>query len=112
MRTASAFVLLLLGAVTAVAQDNPGTGAHLPAQAAADVMRQTANTDVAFLPAAYVNGSYQQNNLASLVQFPTEKIAVLNLTGADLRKALQRSVSLYPMENSSFLQISGLTVDF
>jgi 5'-nucleotidase/2',3'-cyclic-nucleotide 2'-phosphodiesterase/3'-nucleotidase/5'-nucleotidase len=37
---------------------------------------------------------------------------VVNLTGAQLRQAFERSLSLYPQPNTSFLQISGFEVTF
>jgi len=109
------FALLLPGilATCALAQlIDPSTGAHLASQCAADAIRREAGSDGAFLAAGYVNPSYDPNNLASLLQFPAEHIVVLNLTGSDIRAALQRSASLYPEPNTSFLQLSGFTVEF
>ena len=100
-------------ACVALAQSNdPSTGAHLPSQAAADAIRKEANSDGAFLAAGYINPSYDSNNLATLLQFPAEKIVVLNLTGSEIKAAFQRSASLYPEPNTSFLQISGFDVEF
>jgi 2',3'-cyclic-nucleotide 2'-phosphodiesterase (5'-nucleotidase family) len=113
--------LLIGAALTAVAvlgwaqasqAANPGTGAHLPSQAAADILRDVAGTDGAFLAAGLVRETYSPDNLASLMQFPTDEIAIVSLTGADIREAFERSVRLYPQPNSSFLQISGFTVEF
>jgi 2',3'-cyclic-nucleotide 2'-phosphodiesterase (5'-nucleotidase family) len=111
MNRAVSFLLMTALAASCLAQ-NPGTGAHLPSQAAADVIRDAAGTDGAFLAAGLVNESYDPSNLASLVQYPTEKLVVLNLKGADIRQAFQRSLSLYPQANTSFLQISGFSVEF
>ena len=91
---------------------DPGVGAYLPGQSAADVLREAAGADCAFLAAAYVNPSYDPKNLASLIQFPTEKISVLNLSGVEIKRALERSVSLYPQPNVSFLQVSGFSIEF
>lgn len=111
-RTLSA--ILVCGVVLAWAfQSKDGTtGAHLPAQAAADVLREAAGTDGAFLAARNVNETYDQANLASLMQYPTENIVVVTLTGKELRSAFERSVALYPQPNPSFLQISGFSVEF
>jgi 2',3'-cyclic-nucleotide 2'-phosphodiesterase (5'-nucleotidase family) len=43
---------------------------------------------------------------------PTEGVAVVRITGKDLRSALNRSLSLYPRKNQGFLQLSGITVAF
>lgn len=113
MKRAFAFFSIVVIAGSGFAQSSdPSTGAHLPSQAAADVVRSVAKTDGAFLAAGYVNPSYEPSNLASLLQFPTEKIVVLDLKGSEVKAAFQRSVSLYPEPNTSFLQISGFTVEF
>lgn len=39
-------------------------------------------------------------------------LAVMELTGAELLAALERSVSVYPLESGGFLQVSGLKVKF
>jgi 2',3'-cyclic-nucleotide 2'-phosphodiesterase (5'-nucleotidase family) len=91
---------------------SPETGAHLPSQAAADVIKEAAAADAAFLPARSVNASYDANNLASLLQYPTDDIVVVKLSGKDIRAALERSISLYPQANSSFLQLSGIVAEF
>lgn len=112
-------ILAVLGTVVSVAfaqvkgvSTSPQGGAHLASQAAADVIRETAGSDIAFLPARSVGGTLDSSNLASLLQFPTDDIVVVKLQGKDIRAALERSVSLFPEANSSFLQISGLVVEF
>jgi len=114
MKKALFSLCLLLSAALALCQseNNPGLGSHLPSQAAADAIRTLAGTDGAFLAAGLVNSNYQQDNLASLLNEPTDKIAILNLKGSEIQQALQRSVSLYPQPNTSFLQISGFAVEF
>ncbi len=92
--------------------ENPDRGAHLPSQAAADVLRDVAQTDGAFLAAGLVKTSYQTNNLASLLQYPTDNIVIVKLSGAQLKQAFERSLSLYPQANTSFLQLSGFEVTF
>jgi hypothetical protein len=111
MKQLLAILSMVLMTGTAWAQ-NPGAGAHLPSQAAADVIRDAAGTDGAFLAAGLVRESYSQDNLASLLQFPTDEIVIVRLKGSEIRQAFERSVSLYPQPNSSFLQISGFTVEF
>lgn len=90
----------------------PDQGPHGPSQAAADVLRETAGADAAFLPARSLGGTLDPNNLASLVSFPADDVVVLKLKGRDIRAALERSVSLYPQPNSSFLQLSGIVAEF
>lgn len=93
-------------------QQNPETGAHAPSQAAADALRDFAGTDGAFLAAGLVKDSYQKDDLSTLLQYPTDAVLVLSLSGAQIRLALERSVALYPQPNTSFLQLSGFEVTF
>lgn len=116
MRTFSVLWLALVAALTLAqvrgSATNPETGAHLPAQAAADALREVAQTDGAFIAARSVSGTHDPNNLASMLQFPTDDIVVVKLTGRELRAAFERSISLYPQANSSFLQLAGFVVEF
>jgi len=96
----------------AVGQDSPQTGSNSASQVAADALRDFAGTDGAFLAAGLINKTFDKDNLASLIQYPTDAIVVLNLTGTDLKQALERSVSLYPQPNESFLQLSGIEATF
>ena len=97
---------------TAADLDNAETGANKASQAAADEIRSAAGTDGTFLAAALVRKDCDKDNLASLLQYPTDQIVVVNLTGALLKQALERSVSLYPQPNTSFLQLSGVEASF
>ena len=108
------FVLgfVLLTSVAFAADDNPETSAHLPSQAAADVLRQFAGTDLAFLAAGLVKTEYKKDDLATLLQYPTDEIVIVKLTGSQIKQALERSLSLFPQPNTSFLQLSGVEVTF
>jgi len=112
MKRLFALPLAILACAAFAQSSDPSTGAHLASQAAADAIRKEAGSDGAFIAAGYINPNYDSNNLATLVQYPAEKIVVLNLTGSDIKAALQRSASLYPEPNMSFLQISGFNVEF
>lgn len=106
-------LLSVFASSTAYAAEDPADiGAHKPSQAAADVIKDFAASDGAFLAAGLVKESYQKDNLASLLMYPTDHLVVVNLSGAQIRQAFERSVSLYPQPNSSFLQISGFEVSF
>lgn len=99
-------------ALTAKSDDSPEIGAHLGSQAAADVIRTFAQTDGAFLAAGLVKQDYSRDNLASLLQYQTDEIVVVTLTGAQIRQAFERSVSFYPQPSASFLQVSGFEITF
>lgn len=98
--------------IGAGAQEAPDRDAFGPAQAAADLVRDAAGADVAFLPAGIMYRDFIGDDLGKLVKYPTETIHVSKLTGAQIKQALNRSISLYPSPNSGFLQVSGLEVTF
>ncbi len=112
MRRVLVTIISAIAVCLSFAQDGAEVSAHLPAQAAADVIRQVASSDAAFLPAQFIKSGYKRDDLASLIQFPTDEIVVLNLTGAEIKKALEKSVSSYPQPNVSFLQLSGIEATF
>jgi len=105
-------VLFAMSSV-ARAEDGPEVGAHSASQSAADLLRDFAGSDGAFLAAGILKTkNFQKDNLASLLQYPTNSIVVLSLSGVQIREAFERSVSLYPQPNEGFLQISGFDVSF
>ena len=107
-------ICVLMSAVSAasMADDGPDLGAHSPSQSAADVIKEYAGSDGAFLAAGILKKNFQKDNLASLLQYPTNTVIVLSLSGSQIRAAFERSLSLYPQSNESFLQISGFEVTF
>ena len=104
--------LLLCVANIAKAEDGPDVGAHSASQSAADVIRDFAQADGAFLAAGILKKNYSKDNLATLLQYPTNTVVVIGLTGRQIRLAFERSLSLYPQPNEGFLQISGFDVTF
>ncbi|HEY3397425.1 MAG TPA: 5'-nucleotidase [Armatimonadota bacterium] len=85
---------------------------------AADALCASANTTVALVPAVSFKPGTIPAPGASLAQFssllqtPDESWAVSSLTGAQLRRALERSLSRAPLPNTAFLQVSGLTLTY
>lgn len=112
MKLFSTAILVLVASLTFA--QNPETGADKASQAAADVLRDYANTDGAFLAAGLVKSSFQKDrdDLSNLIQFPTDELVVVTITGAQVKQAFERSLSLFPQGNTSFLQISGFEVTF
>ncbi|MEA2553469.1 MAG: hypothetical protein QOJ65_1645 [Fimbriimonadaceae bacterium] len=105
-------VAMCLSPVAALAQQPFELGAYGPAQAAADVLRSSAHTDGAFIAAGLLKATTQRDNLAALFEFSSDEIVVVKLTGSQLKQAFERSLSVHPMPNSSFLQLSGFEVTF
>lgn len=99
-------------ACVALAADGPDTKAFGPAQDAADEIRAATGADIALLAAGMMFPKQKGADLSSLFKYPWDSIVVTQLTGAQLRAALSRSISLYPSPNNGFLQLSGVEVTF
>ncbi len=110
LRTLALFSLIA-GACFAVAE-NPEQGPHKPSQSAADALREATGADVAFLPAGMVRNLNSVQDLAQILQYPTDLVGVIKISGSQVRQALERSVSLLPLGSSSFLQLSGLEATY
>lgn len=105
--------MLCVGCLAALAfAQDAGSEAHPVAQAAADAIRDAAGADGAFVAAGLLKDGVLRGDLASIFQYPTDDIVVVRLTGAEVRQALERSVSSYPSSSRSFLQLSGFVVTF
>jgi 2',3'-cyclic-nucleotide 2'-phosphodiesterase (5'-nucleotidase family) len=102
--------ILALSCCTAFA--GPDDGAFAPAQNAADIVREAAGADAAFLAAGLLKPTFRQDDLSTMVRFPTDEIAVVTLSGSLIRSALERSVALYPSPSDSFLQLSNIVATF
>jgi 2',3'-cyclic-nucleotide 2'-phosphodiesterase (5'-nucleotidase family) len=103
---------LLLASVPVWAFEKPDVGPNAAAQSAADVLRTFAGADGAFIAGGSLKETFNKDDMSTMLQFPTDEIVVLKLTGDQIRQAFERSVSLYPEANKSFLQISGFEVTF
>lgn len=84
----------------------------------ADAVRQAADADIALVPASMLRSveieiaKVSGATVSQAVVDADEAIVVMNLTGTQVREALERSVSLAPKPNKGFLQISGLLVEY
>ena len=84
----------------------------------ADALCTASNTTVALVAGiSFKSGTIPANKpteqqITSLLQTPDETWAVSKLTGAQIRAALERSLSRVPLPNSAFLQVSGLKVKY
>jgi len=84
----------------------------------ADALRPAANADLAFVNASQIRpvnlpaGPITDEQIASVVAYPDETIALVQLKGSVVTACLERGLSQLPRINKGFLQISGLTVKF
>ena len=82
---------------------------------AADALCDAAATTIALAPAAAFErgreiapGEVTLEAVSDLLRSPGERWAVLDLTGGQIRRALERAVSFAPTPRAFFLQVSGL----
>lgn len=104
--------LLAVASCVSLGQKSPDSGANSAVQTAADILREAAKTDGAFIAAGIVKESFSSDNLASMLIYPSDEVVIVSLSGATIRAAFERSLSLYPQGNAGFLQISGFEVSF
>ena len=128
MRTTAAILILIMSALTAASADvqSPANLSSVGCQTQevslgdlmTDAVRTAAGTQIALIPAGgfrevtISGGAVKTSDILKCLQYPNDQIAVMRLTGDQLLKALQRSVSIYPQRNMGFLQVSGLVLTF
>ena len=88
----------------------------------ADAVRQTGNASVALIPSDEIDGGASipagktdPTKIISALHYagdPGDTVVVLTLTGAQLLKVAERSVSRAPEPFDGFLQISGLQIRY
>lgn len=85
---------------------------------AADAIRAQCGSDMAFVPASFLRSvdlplkGLNASSVTGALADPDEPLQVLTLTGAQIRRALERSVCLLPKTHAGFLQISGITFQY
>jgi 2',3'-cyclic-nucleotide 2'-phosphodiesterase (5'-nucleotidase family) len=80
----------------------------------ADAVRLAVGADIGIVPAAAFKPGASApkpatgEQLAQLLEPATDQVVVLNLRGAQVLAALERSVSFAPQPSAGFLQVSGI----
>ena len=84
----------------------------------ADAARSTVGAKVALVQASQFRaqvipvGDVTREALTEALLYPDERIVLVEVTGVQLRAALERSLSMLPKPSTGFLQVSGLAVSF
>ncbi|MGQ9456332.1 MAG: 5'-nucleotidase [Armatimonadota bacterium] len=86
----------------------------------ADAVRSLLRTDIAFVATSEIKpkdppipaGKVTITDIRSLISYPDDPLAILELTGNSIKQALERAVSIYPQPNLAFLQVAGLKFTF
>jgi len=94
-----------------------GSGPNPAAQIVVDALRTSAKCEIGFQPAGFftegkLGSTADADELNKLLAYAQEEIYVVTLTGTQVRKALERGLSLLPQPNHAFLQVSGITVTY
>lgn len=106
---------LLLAASIAVAQSQPKETQEESVrvgQSIADAMRAASGADLAFLPSGVLKATVAGRTLDQSLEFPTEELVVVKLSGQQVKNALEKSLSLFPTSNPAYLYVSGLEAAF
>jgi 5'-nucleotidase/UDP-sugar diphosphatase len=80
----------------------------------ADAVRAAVSADIGIVPAAAFKPSATApkpatgEQMAGLLEPATDQVVILNLRGAQILAALERSVSFAPQPSAGFLQVSGI----
>jgi 2',3'-cyclic-nucleotide 2'-phosphodiesterase (5'-nucleotidase family) len=112
LMTRVVFVLsFVLACAIGFAQD-VRSAANPVGQSIADEIRAAAGAEIAFITSGVIKTNYSGNDLAEALDFPEDELVVSSLRGSQILEALERSVALFPQNNSAFLQVSGLSVTF
>ncbi|MHB0912488.1 MAG: 5'-nucleotidase [Armatimonadota bacterium] len=97
----------------AVASLGVQTQETVPGDLVADAVLGAGKADVALIPAASLRDEEcKPEEAVKCLQYPDDKIAVIELSGDEILRALERSVSIYPQKNLGFLQVAGLKFAF
>ena len=87
----------------------------------ADAIRETAGTEIALVPSEEISDAFLSGGVVKLSAFNTilrysgdsgDTIATMNLTGSQILKLCERSVSRFPLAYDGFLQVSGMEIRF
>lgn len=84
----------------------------------ADAIHSAAKVDAAIIAASSFSskvitlpkGSFAPGDFMKTLEYTSDPIAIVKLTGAQVTKALEHGLYLYPSDNSGFLHFSGLQV--
>ena len=86
----------------------------------ADAVREATRANIAFVAASEIKptreplpaGTVSSSAVAGLISYPGDPLTVLRVDGKTVRKALEKSVAIYPQRSLGFLQVSGIKFKF
>ncbi len=116
----SAIAEVKVRTTTEIDNAKPGVTETAFGDLVADALRAAVKADVAFVSASetkqreqpFPPGELTESDIANLLSYQQEPIALVLLNGSQIKTALEKSLSIYPKPNMAFLQVSGLKVVF
>ncbi|MHB1000902.1 MAG: 5'-nucleotidase C-terminal domain-containing protein [Armatimonadota bacterium] len=84
----------------------------------ADAFISVSGAQIALIPAGSFKeitipkGSIAPPTIIACLQYPDDLLTVIEITGTQVVRALERSVSLYPQKNMGFIQVSGVSFTY
>ncbi|HAH86161.1 MAG TPA: hypothetical protein DCL60_02180 [Armatimonadetes bacterium] len=84
----------------------------------ADSVREAYGAQAALVPGGglreinIASGKVESADVLQALQYRDDPIIVVEITGSQIVKALERSVSISPQRNLGFLQVSGISFEF
>lgn len=84
----------------------------------ADALLDASGADIALVNAGALKsgtlkaGEIREAQLQALLAFPEDQVAVISISGAQLRAALERAVQAYPTGSTAFLHGAGFNASF
>jgi 2',3'-cyclic-nucleotide 2'-phosphodiesterase (5'-nucleotidase family) len=84
----------------------------------ADALKSAAGTEIALVNASQIRpldfpaGAITDEQITTALTYPDEPMASITLKGSQVQACLVRGLSLVPLPNKGFLQVSGLKIKF
>ncbi|MDO8585728.1 MAG: 5'-nucleotidase [Armatimonadota bacterium] len=84
----------------------------------ADAIRAQVKAEIGFITASELKevtiskGDVSTSDVVAALSYQNDPVVLLTLNGDQVRRALERSVAIYPQKNLGFLQVSGIRFTF
>ncbi|MBV9470505.1 MAG: 5'-nucleotidase C-terminal domain-containing protein [Abitibacteriaceae bacterium] len=105
-------------ATAAFDNERPDRGETAWGRLVADAVRNTAHSDIALVNAGTLKrgtlkaGKIEATDIDALLSFGDDAVVTLNITGAQVRAALNRAAQAYPTGSTAYLHGSGFVAHF
>ncbi len=110
-----AAAVMMIAAAPAAAPDDPQLGESALGNLVADAVRRAGGADIALVTAVSLNDNAatpaaNPDSARAALRYPGDLVVVVELTGAQVRDALEFGLSQLPRPHKGLLQVSGIAV--